>query len=306
LRKTAGFYLLQGDPGSGKTTAELLEIHGHNVRVCGDLWETGVELARGAGAMLLTEESLDREQIAALLPRLDRQPAWRGSTGSSRSRFRTTASAYPAAQLDTLFTMFSQVPSAMGRSEGGLGVGLALLKGIAELHGVRVEARSEGPGRGSRFVIALPFEARLESEPTFEEVIGAPQSGRFRVLIVDDNRDAADSLSVLLSMDGHDVRTVYGGRAAVSAAETFRPDVALLDIGMPEVDGYAAARAIRALRGSVDTHLVAITGWGQQEDKRRALEPGFATHLTKPVDPKRLRSFLRSVARSARAGAGSE
>jgi CheY-like chemotaxis protein len=186
----------------------------------------------------------------------------------------------PAARLDTLFTMFSQVASTMGRSEGGLGVGLALVKGIAELHGGRVEARNEGPGKGSRFVIALPFEARLESEPTFEEVIGAPQSGRLRVLIVDDNRGAADSLSVLLSMDGPDVRTVYGGRAAVSAAETFRPDVALLDIGMPEVEGYAAARAIRALRGSVDTHLVAITGWGS-----RRTSAGRSRRVSPPISP---------------------
>ena len=201
----------------------------------------------------------------------------------------------PAEQLAGLFTMFSQIPSAIGRSEGGLGVGLALVKGLAELHGGVVEAQSAGAGKGSRFLIALPFEAAPESQPPVEEVPAVMPYGRLRVLIADDNHDAADSLSMLLTMDGYEVRTVYGGRAAVSAAATFRADVALLDIGMPELDGYAAAKAIRQQRGGVDTYLVAITGWGQQEDKRRALEAGFATHVTKPVDPNLLRQLLRSV-----------
>lgn len=201
----------------------------------------------------------------------------------------------PAEQLAGLFTMFSQIPSAIARSEGGLGVGLALVKGLAELHGGTVGARSEGAGKGSQFLIALPFEAAPRSQPVVRESPGVIPFGKLRVLIADDNRDAADSLSMLLSMDGYEVRTVYGGRAAVSAAETFRPDVALLDIGMPEVDGYAAAKAIRQQRGGVDTYLVAITGWGQQEDKRRALDAGFATHMTKPVDPNSLRDLLRSV-----------
>ncbi|MDE2264061.1 MAG: response regulator [Gammaproteobacteria bacterium] len=201
----------------------------------------------------------------------------------------------PAEQLEGLFTMFSQVPSAIGRSEGGLGVGLALVRGLAELHGGTVEAQSGGAGRGSRFLIALPFEAAPESGQPGEKEPAVIPVGKLRVLIADDNRDAADSLSMLLSMDGYEVRTVYGGRAAVSAIETFRPDVALLDIGMPEMDGYAAAKAIRQQRGGVDTYLVAITGWGQQEDKRRALEAGFATHVTKPVDPNVLRHLLRTV-----------
>lgn len=122
---------------------------------------------------------------------------------------------------------------------------------------------------------------------------------KLRVLIADDNRDAADTLAMLLSLEGYEVRTVYGGRAAISAAETFRPDVALLDIGMPEMDGYSAAKAIRQQRGGVDTYLIAITGWGQQEDKRRALEAGFAAHVTKPVDPNVLRDLLRGVLMSA-------
>lgn len=210
----------------------------------------------------------------------------------------------PAEQLAGLFTMFSQIPAAIGRSEGGLGVGLALVKGLAELHGGAVEVQSGGAGKGSRFVIALPFEAAPEIKPSAKGRPAVVPFGKLRVLIADDNRDAADSLAMLLSIDGYEVRTVYGGRAAVSAAETFRPDVALLDIGMPELDGYATAREIRRQRGGVDTYLVAITGWGQQEDKRRALEAGFATHVTKPVNPDLLRDLLRSVVTTAAAKSG--
>jgi signal transduction histidine kinase/ActR/RegA family two-component response regulator len=201
----------------------------------------------------------------------------------------------PAEQLAGLFVMFAQIPSAIGRSEGGLGVGLALVKGLAELHGGTVEAQSEGAGKGSRFLITLPFEARPASEAPLAEGLALIPVGKLRVLVADDNRDAADTLSMLLALDGYEVRTVYGGRAAVSAAETFRPDVALLDIGMPEMDGYSAAKAIRQQRGGVDAYLIAITGWGQHEDKRRALEAGFAAHVTKPVDPNALRDLLRSV-----------
>jgi signal transduction histidine kinase/ActR/RegA family two-component response regulator len=207
----------------------------------------------------------------------------------------------PAEQLEGLFVMFSQIPSAIGRSEGGLGVGLALVKGIAELHGGTVEAQSDGAGKGSRFVLTLPFEAGPASEAAAEEGPAVIPFGQLRVLVADDNRDAADTLSMLLSLQGCEVRTVYGGRAAISAAETFRPDVALLDIGMPEVDGYCAAKAIRQQRCGVDAYLIAITGWGQQDDKRRALEAGFAAHVTKPVDPGRLRDLLRGVMMSAAA-----
>jgi len=210
----------------------------------------------------------------------------------------------PAEQLKSLFTMFTQIPSAIGRSEGGLGVGLALVKGLAELHGGAVEAQSEGAGKGSRFLITLPFEAGPLSESPVKEGPAVIPSGKLRVLIADDNRDAADTLSMVLSMDGYEVRTVYGGRAAVSAAEAFRPDVALLDIGMPDVDGHAAAKAIRQQRFGVDIYLVAITGWGQQDDKRRALEAGFATHVTKPVDPNMLRDLLRNVVTTASARSG--
>ncbi|HEX8756177.1 MAG TPA: ATP-binding protein [Steroidobacteraceae bacterium] len=208
----------------------------------------------------------------------------------------------PAGQLGGLFTMFSQIPSAIGRSEGGLGVGLALVKGLAELHGGTVEAQSGGAGQGSRFVIALPFEAAPESEQPAQQESSVIPHGTLRVLIADDNHDAADSMAMLVSMDGYEVRAVYDGRAALTAAETLRPDVALLDIGMPELDGYAVARAIRGQRGGVNTCLIALTGWGSQDDKRHALEAGFDTHLTKPVDPDQLRNLLRKQVRTASDG----
>ena len=201
----------------------------------------------------------------------------------------------PAEQLGRLFTMFSQVSSG-NRSEGGLGIGLALVKGVVELHGGTVDAQSGGLGKGSEFIIRLPVTPAPTIDLESRGGESAPaQVGKLRVLIADDNKDAADSLAMLLSADGHEVRTAYSGRAAVSVVETFRPDVAFLDIGMPELDGFAAAKAISQQRGGMDLCLIAVTGWGQEDDKRRAREAGFAMHLTKPVDPDQVRTVLARV-----------
>jgi two-component system, sensor histidine kinase len=201
----------------------------------------------------------------------------------------------PTEQLGQLFSMFSQVASG-GRSEGGLGIGLALVKGVVELHGGTVEAHSAGLGKGSEFIIRLPLTPLPTADIEASEVESpANLVGRLRVLIADDNKDAADTLALLLSIDGYDVRTAYSGHAAVSLATTFSPDVALLDIGMPDLDGFSAARGIRQQPGGMKTSLIAVTGWGQENDKRRSLEAGFATHLTKPVDPDELRTLLLRV-----------
>jgi two-component system, sensor histidine kinase len=198
----------------------------------------------------------------------------------------------PAEQLGRLFTMFSQVSSG-NRSEGGLGIGLALVKGVVELHGGTVDARSGGSGKGSEFIIRLPLTPLPTTDIGSREVESpGGQFGKLRVLIADDNKDAADSLALLLSHDGHEVRTAYGGHAAVSVVETFRPDVSFLDIGMPDLDGFAAANAIRQRRAGREVCLIAVTGWGQEDDKRRARAAGFAMHLTKPVDPDRVRAVL--------------
>jgi PAS domain S-box-containing protein len=202
----------------------------------------------------------------------------------------------PPGQLDRLFTMFSQVSTSAAHSEGGLGIGLALVKGLMELHGGSVAVHSAGHGAGSEFTVRLPLTTASSGDLRSEEAeprILPP--ARLRVLIADDNQDAADSLAMLLSLEGCEVRTAYDGRAAVSIAQLFRPQVALLDIGMPELDGYDTAQALRQQRGGAEICLIAITGRGQEEDKRRTDAAGFVAHLTKPVDSNSLRKLLSQV-----------
>jgi PAS domain S-box-containing protein len=198
--------------------------------------------------------------------------------------------------LPHLFEMFSQAAPALERSTGGLGIGLALVRGLVELHGGSVEAHSAGLGQGSEFIVRLPVAAapvRAPSQPGALE--NSPSEARRRILIADDNQDSVEVLSVVLEHFGYEVRTAHDGLQAVQAAAAFRPDVALLDIGMPGLNGYQAARRIREQPGGWDMALVAITGWGQEDDKRRAREAGFDHHLTKPVDPVDLQKLLASI-----------
>jgi signal transduction histidine kinase/CheY-like chemotaxis protein len=203
----------------------------------------------------------------------------------------------PAAAIGDLFKMFSQVKSAQDRSDGGLGIGLALAKGLVALHGGTLQARSGGPGQGSEFIVRLPAPAR--AAPTAEAPNDAPSAPPQRVrrlLIADDNEDAAESLAALLRLDGHDVTVVGNGQQALEAIGLLRPDVALLDIGMPDISGYEVARRLREApqngqHGAV--MLIAVTGWGQERDKREAREAGFDHHLTKPIEPDALLALLR-------------
>jgi len=193
--------------------------------------------------------------------------------------------------LSALFTMFSQVRSTQDRSEGGLGIGLALSKGVVELHGGTIEARSAGPGKGSVFTVRIP--RRTIAGPVHAMTAATPpKTHKRRVLIADDNRDAADSLSMLLQMAGHEITVVYDGQQALETIETSRPEVALLDIGMPALDGYEVARRVRLDTRVRNMMLIAVTGWGQENDKARAETAGFDLHFTKPVEPTKLMELL--------------
>lgn len=188
-------------------------------------------------------------------------------------------------QLARVFEMFNQANSALERSQDGLGIGLALVRGLVEMHGGTVEAASAGLGHGTCFTVTLPVSPLATVSPTVTEVsIPEPvRSTPHRILVVDDNQDAAQSLAKILEMSGHAVRLAFDGRAAVETAAEFKPTVAFLDIGLPELNGYEAASQIRQ-SGSRDMLLVAVTGWGQDEDKRRAFRAGFDYHMTKPID----------------------
>ncbi len=202
--------------------------------------------------------------------------------------------------LPQIFEMFAQVRPTLDRKEAGLGIGLALSKALIELHGGTLEARSAGPGKGSEFIVRLalapsegsapapataaPLPAAAAVLPGAGAALPATAPRGIRVLLADDNRDACDSLEMLLTLEGYEVRTAYDGEAALALLAQFRPDVALLDIGMPNMNGYELAAAVRKHPWGGDIHLVAVTGWGQPDDRRRSLEAGFNAHLVKPVD----------------------
>jgi CheY-like chemotaxis protein len=191
--------------------------------------------------------------------------------------------------------MFSQVDRSLERSQGGLGIGLTLVRRLVEMHGGQVEAKSEGLGKGAEFSVRLPIlveTAPHEDGPQGEHVV--PPSS-LRILIVDDNRDSADSLAMLLRSMGNDTRTAYDGEEGVEVAAEFRPNVMLLDIGLPKRNGYEACRWIRQRPWGTEIVLIDVTGWGQEEDRRLSQEAGFDNHLVKPVDPQELIKLLAGI-----------
>lgn len=191
----------------------------------------------------------------------------------------------PPAMLDRVFDMFTQVDRALEKTTGGLGIGLSLVKGLVEMHGGTIEARSEGDGQGSEFVVRLPgMISECENADPHLGVEHVEVSSKHRILIADDNVDAADSLGKLLDLLGNEVVTAYDGLQAVELAKTFQPDVILLDLGMPKLSGYDAARRIRAHEWGRTTMLVALTGWGQDEDRNESSKAGFDHHLVKPLE----------------------
>jgi signal transduction histidine kinase/CheY-like chemotaxis protein len=202
--------------------------------------------------------------------------------------------------LPRVFELFTQGGRGLDRTEGGLGLGLALVRRLVEAHGGRVEAFSAGPGLGSRFVVSLPRIGATGQARSSVPVAVAPPGARRRVLIVEDNDDARETLRTLLELAGHEVHEAGDGHAGLAAALRLQPDVVLLDVGLPGLDGFEVARRVKAATTADPPRLVAITGYGQPEDRRRAQDAGFEAHLTKPVDPSALLQIVRAgrVARS--------
>ncbi len=199
----------------------------------------------------------------------------------------------PPAMLDEVFGMFTQVNRTLDRAQGGLGIGLALVKALVQMHGGTVVAASEGESRGSVFTVTLPLLGHVEAPARRDPVSALAQTAAAsRILVVDDNRDAADSLAALLATMGHTTRTAYSGQAALAAALDFDPDWVLLDIGLPDMDGHEVARALAADPRLSRARRVAVTGWGSDADRKRSLAAGFVHHLTKPVEPAALIGLL--------------
>jgi CheY-like chemotaxis protein len=200
--------------------------------------------------------------------------------------------------LPRIFDLFVQGEREPERGSGGLGIGLAVVRDLAVLHGGRIEAHSTGLGKGAEFVLSLPC---VDVEPEAEQRKARPEAqsrGGLRVLVVEDNVDAAEGLMMLLEVFGHDPHHAADGAAALAAVQAQAPDLMLVDIGLPELDGYEVARRVRAIPGLRELPLVALTGFGLEEDRKRALAAGFDQHLTKPVDPSRLRTLVARLAGS--------
>jgi CheY-like chemotaxis protein len=200
--------------------------------------------------------------------------------------------------LSSAFELFKQAQQGLERAQGGLGVGLTLVQRLVRLHGGTVQARSEGLGRGAEFIVRLPLRAEpaiVRSRGDRDAVASAPAGVRRRILVVDDNRDAAQGLRLLLEGDGHEVHLATDGAAGLAAAKQYRPDVALLDIGLPEMSGYELAQRIREDPALEGTLLVAVTGYGQMHDRARASASGFHHHLVKPVEFGALQQLIRET-----------
>ncbi len=206
---------------------------------------------------------------------------------------RDNGSGIPPDQLDRIFEMFTQVDRTLERAQGGLGIGLMLVKRLVEMHGGTVLAHSDGQGKGSAFVVRLPVTDIQEVAPQLPA--GALSPVASKVLVVDDNRDAVESLVAVLAIEGHDVTAAYDGEEAITVGEQVRPQVILMDIGMPGMNGHEACRHIRTLDWGQRATILALSGWGQEEDRRASIEAGFDAHLVKPVDMDVLLEMLSTI-----------
>ena len=207
---------------------------------------------------------------------------------------RDTGLGIPKGQLDKIFDLFTQLDASPTSGSRGVGMGLALVRNLAELHGGSVDVVSAGPGQGSMFTLRLPIfptsDLRDHAKKRADEPLGS--AGHHRILLVDDDEDVAESLGALLAMDGHTVSTVSNGAAAIGALRTFEPDVVLLDLGLPGLDGYQVARRMRSEMPNVELVIIALSGYGESEHRHRSRDAGCDGHLVKPVQPELLRKFL--------------
>jgi signal transduction histidine kinase len=201
-----------------------------------------------------------------------------------------------AEHLPNVFGLFYQADRSSQRTQAGLGIGLTLARRLVEMHDGTIEAFSDGPGRGSRFVVRLPAVAGAEAPAARARVRSTEPMGSLRVLVADDNRDSADSLAMLLEVSGHEVHVSYDGEEAVRLAAEVRPEVLLLDIGMPRLDGYQVATRLRGEPWGAELVIIATTGWGQEQDRTRSRETGFDAHLVKPVDLEALMQLISELA----------
>jgi signal transduction histidine kinase len=274
---------------------EKLEVEGDITRlaqVVGNLLNNASKYTPEGGRIAL---SVDTE--AALEARAADDGSAAGAAAAERIviRVRDTGIGIPARMLPQVFDLFTQMDHSVEHSQGGLGIGLGLVRLLTEMHGGTVEAHSEGPGQGSEFVVRLPLLHRLAPDAPASATAPVPPVGTAmyrRILVVDDNLDAAETLAAILRLGGSEVTTAHDGLEALAIAERFLPELVLLDIGMPRLNGYDAARRIRAAPWGRNMVLVAQTGWGQEEDRRRTRDAGFDGHLTKPVDHAKLAQLL--------------
>jgi PAS domain S-box-containing protein len=259
--------------------ARPLRVHGDAMRlaqVVSNLLNNAAKYTLPRGRIWLTAEQANDEAVLTV---------------------RDTGIGIPADMLPRIFDMFTQVDRSLEHSRGGLGIGLTLARRLLALHGGTIGAHSDGPGKGSCFTVRLPLTDQPGRATVDVGGSAAEELLPLRVLVVDDNEDAAESLSMLLGFAGSQVRRARDGLAAVSVAEEFRPQAVLLDIGLPKMNGYDSARAMRRRPWGKDVLLIALTGWGQDADRRRSEEAGFDHHLVKPVDFPELLALLHDTAR---------
>ncbi|MGH7584522.1 MAG: hybrid sensor histidine kinase/response regulator, partial [Gemmatimonadales bacterium] len=215
--------------------------------------------------------------------------------GHAVVRVRDSGAGIPGEMLSRIFESFVQLERSLERSHGGLGIGLTLVKRLVEMHGGSVSAASDGPDRGSEFVVRLPLlHAAADAKAVRNSV--APAVRARRILVVDDNRDGAESLAAVLRLSGHETALAHDGMEALAVGAAFRPELILLDIGLPRLDGFETCRAIRDSGWGADVNVVALTGWGQEAHRRRSEEAGFDAHLVKPVDHAALANLIADMA----------